>query len=76
MLKFINWIWFTDSKRINRPLLILLMSGMMHGGKVKGTDFVLFRPTMHQIVPLTFPSCIILEISNYGLYAQTKYVLR
>ena len=37
---------------------------MMHGGKVKGTDVVLFLPTMHQIHPLPFTPCIILEISD------------
>ena len=36
----------------------------MQGGKVKGTDFVLSLPTMPQIVPLTFPPCIIMEISD------------
>ena len=33
--------------KINRPLS--LISKTMHGGKVKGPDFVLFLPTMHQI---------------------------
>ena len=57
-------VLYTQSpKSHNLSYTISLISKMMHGGKVKGTDFVLFHPTMHQIYALDLPT-----MHNFGFW--------
>ena len=49
---------------------------MVHYGKVKGTDFVLFCPTMHQICALDLPTMHHFGDQRYGLLPHYQYFER